>query len=357
MSAYDINSILATIDFIHQNKDELTKNLSAYEHLLHTLKKAADEQSKKLYSKDWEARKDYTPQESAAIKKYIDDGYSPREAERLAGAHQGPKNYKAALQSGINPSMPSDKMMGSLKGLAKEWLDSNRSRDLAQSDAIKNPLKHASGQMEQAHQKHTGNYHEAYSDFLSSDDVKNLSPRDRHKAVSEWKNKWKQNNPDYEEGLTSNISQTQSKFADAAKNIEHKNQEAAQHIALGGAGDVHDMTDQEAMQHLSGSQNDEGYSGGSIIKDPAADFAAKNPRYIKILNQEQMDRVKRIDAAAAAQGKTRTPSQPQEQSASTAQPTAQPAQSEAAPRIKIVRAGQRVKNTAAPIKIQNDEEE
>jgi len=256
------------------------------------------------HSKDWQPRSDYSADELSSIKNLIDTGYSHREAERLSGAHRGPKDYRSALRSGVNPSMPSDKMMGHLKDLAKEWLENARSHDLANADEMKNPMKHASGQMEQAHKGHTGDYHQAYSDFLSSDAIKNLSPRERHGAVQEWKSKWKQDNPDYEEGL-SGVSQVQTKFADAAKNIEQKNKETEEHIARGGVGGTPQMSDQEAMQHLGGGKSDEGYTGGSFVKDPAAVFAAKNPKYVKLLNKDQMDRVKRVDSAAATQGKVR----------------------------------------------------
>lgn len=346
MTTSKLHSIVAAAKFIRENREELMKNLSSYEHLLSTLKKAADdyekhgmsvvddpnqseeeddadkwlkeketsksEPAKNIHSKDWEPRSDYSPKEAAAIKKLTDDGYSHREAERLAGAHKGPRDYRSALRSGVNPSMPSDKMMGRLKGLAKEWLDNARSHDLANADEMKNPMKHASGQMEQAHKESTGDYHKAYSDFLSSDKVKDLSPRDRHKAVQEWKGKWKQDNPDYEEGLE-NVSRTQSKFADAAKNIEQKNKETEEHIARGGVSEIPEMSDQEAMQHLGGGKSEEGYTGGSIIKDPVAAFAAKNPQYVKLLKPDQMDRVKRVDSAAASQGKVRVrkPKEPQ----------------------------------------------
>lgn len=347
MKTSKLHSIVATAQFIRENKEELMKNIESYEHMLRTLKKAADdyekygmselddpeqpeegddvdqwlkeqegekvasEPTRAPYSKNWQARTDYSPKEAESVNKLIEDGYSHREAERLAGAHKGPKNYRDALRSGINPSTPSDKMMGHLKGLAKEWLDTARSHELANADEMKNPIKHASGQMEQAHKEHVGDYHQAYSDFLSSDTVKNLSPRDRHKAVQDWKGKWKQDNPDYDKGL-GDVSQVQSKFADAAKNIEQKNKDVSEHIARGGVSMVPEMSDQEAMQHLGGGKSEEGYTSGSIIKDPVAAFAAKHPNYTKLLSQDQMDRVKRVDSASALQGKVRIRKKPQE---------------------------------------------
>lgn len=318
MKVNKIDSIIGVAEFIRANKEDLIKNLSSYEHLLSVLKKAVDEtkteevkqDEKKRYSKKWEPRKDYSPKEKAAVDKFIEEGYSHREAERLAGAHKGPKDYRSAMKSGIDPSMPSDKMMGHLKGLAKEWLENARSHDLAHSDEMKNPMKHAAGQMEQAHKGHVADYHQAYSDFLSSDKTKNLSGRDRHKAVQEWKNNWKKDNPEYEQGM-GDVSQVQSKFAEAAKNVEQRGKEIESHIARGGVSEVPQMSDQEAMQHLGGGKTEEGYSG-SIVKDPTAVFAANNPRYVKMLNSDQMDRIKRVDSAAATQGKVRVRKKPVE---------------------------------------------
>jgi hypothetical protein len=346
MKISKLHSLVAAAEFVRNNKEDLMKNVSSYEHILSVLKKAADDYEKhgmsivdepdqsgedddeaakwlkeqegkkeeskpsKVYSKDWEPRSDYSAKEAEAVKKFIDEGYSHREAERLAGAHKGPRDYQSALKSGVNPSMPSDKMMGHLKGLAKEWLENARSHDLANADEMKNPMKHASGQMEQAHKGHTADFHQAYSDFLASDEVKNLSPRERHSVVNQWKTQWKKDNPEYQEGME-NVSRVQNKFADAAKNVEQKGKDIEQHIARGGVSQVPEMTDQEAMQHLGGGKSEEGY-GGSIIQDPAAAFAAKNPNYVKMLNQDQMDRVKRVDSAAALQGKVRIRKKPAE---------------------------------------------
>ena len=261
--------------------------------------------AEKVYSKDWEPRKDYTDKHKEDIKRHMDDGYSHREAERMAGAHKGPRDYQSALKSGVNPSLPSDKMMGHYKDLAKEWLDKHREMDLAEADEHKNPMKHAAGQMEQAHKKHTADYHGALSDFLSSDNVKGMKPRERHQAVNEWKSKWKQDNPDYHEGL-GDVSQVQSKFKAAAQNIEEKNKDIAEHIARGGVSMPAEMSDAEAMQHVGGGKDEEsGAYTGSVIKDPLAHMAQSNKKWQEVLKPEQHERKLRLDSAAAAQGKVR----------------------------------------------------
>jgi hypothetical protein len=155
MKVSKLHSLVTAAEFVRNNKEDIMKNVSSYEHILSVLKKAVDDYEKhgmsvvdepdqsdeddeaekwlkeqesekqeskpsKVYSKDWQPRSDYSSKEAEAINKLIGEGYSHREAERLAGAHKGPKDYQSAMRSGINPSMPSDKMMGHLKGLAKE---------------------------------------------------------------------------------------------------------------------------------------------------------------------------------------------------------------------------------------------
>lgn len=263
----------------------------------------APEAQKKFLS-EWKPREDYSEKEKAAIKSHMDNGYTHREAERLAGAHKGPTDHKAAMKSGISPSMMSDKMMGSMKPLAKEWLENADRVEKLKADPSVNPMKHASGKLMQAHEQHTGDYSKAYNEFLTSDAVKNLKGKERHNAIQSWKGSWKKDNPAFAEGMA-DVSNTQKTFSEAKKAANETLQEKLSHIMTGGVSMPSEMSEQEAMQHLGGSKTEEGGYTGSIIKDPSANFAAKNPKLLSSLNQDQASRLKRIDSAAAAQGVVR----------------------------------------------------
>ncbi len=338
-------SILALADFIRANKAELMKDIPMYEKALDTLSKAKKEYEKhgmsvvddpnegfedddaakwlaeaegkkeeggkesapaedkgKSYMSHWKPREDYSDKEKADIKKLIDDGYSHREAERMAGAHKGSRDWSKAMKSGVHPSMPSDRMLKELKDLAGEWKDTARQQELADADEWKNPMKHAVGQVHQAHRDATADYQKAYNDFLSSDDVKGKKGMDRVKAVQAWKAKWKQENPDYEQGLDTASAQ-QSKLATAAETIKQKSKEMDEHIGRGGVSQAPDMTNEEAMQHVGQGKTEEGHIG-SVHQQPMP-AAVRDPKYVKMLNQEQMERMKRVDSAAATQGKVR----------------------------------------------------
>ena len=237
--------------------------------------------SKSGYS-DWSPREDYSNEEQNAIKEHMNQGYSHREAERMAGAHRGPKNFQEALTHPVRPSPMSEKMLGELKGIAGPWLERSDRQSKMSADPEKNPMKFASGKMMQAHEDATKDYNKAHNEFLESDQVKGLKGLDRHKAVQAWKQDWKSKNPEYNQGM-SNVSSAQKHFKEA-KDVYGKNiHDKLMHIATGGLGTdpSSQMTAEEAAQHVGASKEDEGGHQASIIKDPSASFAAANQPFME----------------------------------------------------------------------------
>jgi len=146
------------------------------------------------------------------MRESMEQGYSPREAERMANAHSNKTmTYAKALQGATDPSVPSEKMRGEMQELAKHWVANADKYERANADKAKNPVKYAAGKMEQAQEAATGDYKTAYNEFLSSDDIKGKSGRDRHKAIRDWKKQYREDNPDHEEGLN-NLSETQQSY-------------------------------------------------------------------------------------------------------------------------------------------------
>src|SRR5581483_3522956 len=253
---------------------------------------------------DWTPRSDYSPEESAKIKEFTDQGYSPREAERMAGAHKGPSNFQDALRHTVRPSQMSPKMMQELKELAGHWLQGADRHAKLNADPEKNPMKHAAGKIMQAHENATKNYADAYNAFLNSDDVKGLKGMDRVKAIQAWKKDWKDKNPEYNKGLTQ--IGTQAKEHGSAALERHKGgvDERMQHVMTGGAHDPSaTFTAAEAAQHVGGEKTDEGYQSRTIA-DPAASFAQQNKAALDKLRgmklkPEQQERLKYTDSARA----------------------------------------------------------
>jgi hypothetical protein len=292
-----------------KHKDELMKQPEIFYETLQALKKAADEEGKKKYLRDWEPNSQYTDKQKEMIDKHMANGYSHREAERMAGAHKTPSDFQSALKSGIAPSIMSDKMMSQLKPLAKMWLEEADKQEKLRADPEKNTVKRAAGQLAAAHEKHTANYAKDYDKYINSDEVKNLKGRERHAAITKWKADWKAANPQHDESLA-NVSQAHKQFA---YNQSQAREETANKLKdmSSGASMPADMTEQEAMQHLGGGKSEEGTYAGSIVQDPSASFAQRNPQIFNALKPEQQERMNRVDSAAATQGKVRVRKAPQ----------------------------------------------
>lgn len=279
--------------------------------------KAEAKQKKSSRYLDWKARDKYEDHHQAAIEQHMKDGYSHREAERLAGAHESPTDFYSALKHTVNPSEPSPKMLEQMKQLAHGWLqNANRQQD-ASADASMNPVKHASGKMLQSHEDAHGDFSSAYNEFLGSDELKGLRGRDRHNAIKQWKAQYHEANPEYRDRATSSASA--SKVHNEANEARAKRREEGMQAILdagksggdlaGGysaeaAGGVESgMSAQHAAQMVGGEKGESGYSA-NIKKDPAAVFAERNPEYIKHLrgklegklSPEQSQRMAGIDS-------------------------------------------------------------
>lgn len=257
---------------------------------------------------DWAPRDDYSPEQQAKMKDLMAQGYSHREAERMSGAYKGPTDFHSALTHTVRPSEMSPKMMQELKSMAKDWLDRADRHSKIHADPEKNPMKHASGVMLQAHGEHTKDYNKAYNEFLASDKVKGMKGIDRHKAIQAWKNEWKASNPEYSDpGKLANItSAAQQAGKDAIQRHKLGVNERMQHIMGGGAvSPDQTFSLQEGMQHAGGSKGEEGYSSPTVA-DPAAAFAHANKDTIAklrgMMKPEQAERFGRVQSARGAQG-------------------------------------------------------
>lgn len=290
-----------------KHKEELLKQPDLFYETLQSLKKANEEGKK--HSREWSPNPNYTDKQKATIDQHRANGYSHREAERMAGAHQTPTDFKAALKSGIAPSNMSEKMMGDLKPLAKMWLEEADKQEKLKADPEKNTVKRQAGQLQQAHEKSTANFSKDYNNFLNSDEVKALKGKDRHQAVNKWKTDWKTANPEHDESLA-DVSNTHQQFAYNQGQAKEETKNKIQDM-MGGKAMPTEMSDQEAMQHLGGGKTEDGGYTGQIMQDPTAGFAQRNPQLLAAMKPEQQERLNRVDSAAKSQGKVRVRKAPQ----------------------------------------------
>lgn len=254
---------------------------------------------------DWRPG-EYHQEHQAAIKDLMGQGYSHREAARIAGAHSEPISFQDALSHPVRPSEMSPKFLSELKELASHWITNADKHARLTADKEKNPMKYASGRMMQAHEEHTKDYNKAYSDFLNSDQVKGLKGMDRHKAIQNWKNEWKAGNPEYTQNLTNITQQGQQHHGEAIQRHGAGLDEKLKHVLSGGAHDPHQsFSMQEAAQHAGGTKGEEGYSAPTV-QDPAAAFAHQKRQALDklrgMMQPEQHERLKMLESARQAHG-------------------------------------------------------
>lgn len=292
-----------------KHKEELMKQPEVFYDTLQSLRKASEESGKKKYLRDWQPNTELNDKQKAAIEQHRSNGYSHREAERMAGAHKTPTDFMSALKSGISPSTMSDKMMGDLKPLAKMWLEEADKQEKLKADPEKNTVKRAAGKLTQAHEKSTANFSKDYGDYINSDEVKGLKGRERHNAITKWKADWKTSNPEHDENLAE-VSGTHKQFAYDQSKAREDTQNKIKDMA-GGISMPAEMSEQEALQHLGGGKTEEGGYSGTIMQDPSAGFAQRNPELFQSMKPEQQERMDRVDSAAKSQGKIRVRKAPQ----------------------------------------------
>jgi hypothetical protein len=327
-------SIAKLIKFLQENKEHVVVPPSL-DTALELLQKA----DKKSKMTDWAPHGNYSDAQTKEMQGYIDEGYSPREAERMANAHADKTmDYMRAQKSNVNPTVPSEKMRAEMQELAKHWLRNADKLDRASADKAKNPVKYAAGKMEQAHDEATGDYKSAYNEFLSSDELKGKSGRERHKAIREWKKQYRNENPEHEEGL-SNLSETQKAYEEAHKASEHSTQEKLDRILGISAGaqeeiSTEDMSDAEkdfqsaqdmgpsqsaqAAAQLAGGSTAGGEDAGpttSMVKPEAVSFGEQHKKLMTMLNEEQQEHYKRIASAKQAQSQQKQTEVPKAETA------------------------------------------
>lgn len=282
----------------------------------------------KSSANEWKAKDQYSPEHAKAMQEFKSQGYSDREAERLAGAHDAPMSFFEALKRRTSPSEPSPKMLSEMKDVAKKWLSDARKN--TEYDPKKNPVLSASGKTHRAHEEAYGSFGEAYNNFLNSDELKGLGRKERRQAIKDFTQKWYEENPDQRErGIAA--ADAGSAFSEAAEARKNELMEGLASIL--GAGQMHvddsdqgysaevagmgggKISDQAAAQMVGApSDEDKGFQA-NIKKDPAMIFAERNPEVVSQLreklktklNPEQSDRMSALGSFRSEPQQPKTP--------------------------------------------------
>lgn len=258
----------------------------------------ADEKRKTSRMGEWQLHHEHTPEEIAEMQKLTEQGYHPREAAHIVSGGQGgrgePKDFLRALGNSVRPTMLSQNMMDHAKEFANDWLDNYHSKTAKYLQEEKNPVRHASSKMKEAHKERVGDYEKAYHNFLSSDELKNKSPMQRHKAIKEWKANWKSENPDHEAGIE-NVSRAGQAYNQAEEARKQHVEDIKRHIVSGPeappeqSGEFEPTTARGVAEMMGGSGKEEGPAQYGVQKDPTVSFAAQHSKFVQDVLKPQVE--------------------------------------------------------------------
>lgn len=207
--------------------------------LVEDLYKADD--VKRSYRRDWTQHPDHTPQELEQMQKLIQAGFHPREAAHMISIKKVGSNkrgrgeaetYEHALRSQINPTELSPKILERLRPMAAQLLEAQRAREAESLVPEENPELYAQHKRQQAHHQVYSDYNKAYDDFLGSDELKNSSPEDKVKRISEWKKNWHRQNAERNKEILGSAKAGQV-FQESREARRQRLKEEKQRLALG----------------------------------------------------------------------------------------------------------------------------
>ena len=216
---------------------KMVKAIEEYEDLLkgvreELIKLQKAEKPKRAPMKDWEP-KIYKPEEAAAIRQYVDQGYHPREAAHLSGVETS-RPGQAFKSTPLSP-----KMLEALKPVAKDMVKQFRDERNSKTQAHVNPDLATAHKTRQIFSGLDNSVDDAVKEFKSSGELEKLPPHERLKALNKFKADWHSKNL---ESKTANMTQVAQEHAAATNNAKDAHNkhvlESMRAISQGGGGIV-----------------------------------------------------------------------------------------------------------------------
>jgi hypothetical protein len=177
---------------------------------------AAGVKQTKTRARDWKPNPVYSPEHKKEIDALIQEGFTPREAEREAGAHKFGANY--------NPSLPSAKKLEALKRVAGPYMKAHGEKKLSEADAAVNQNLATTAEFKQHNKEIHEPLNEKLSAFITSPEALNMSPRQLSAAKKAIREKHHEENPEHKEKAASfthtDIAKKNKETADQRKEEE-----------------------------------------------------------------------------------------------------------------------------------------
>lgn len=207
-------------------------------------------------------------------------GRSVPQASRSSEEAAPSSQEEEIAPTGKRFQQPSREDIAEMRQYTRPWESRARDTQRLTAEAHKNPVLHHEGQVVEARNLAHGDKQKAYSDFQSSPEYKNADPISQMEMDSKFHEDYHKNNPDY---LNNAVRMHERAHLQGLKGHEAhagSKEEDIKHIRTGGAQAEAPMSMEEALQHAGGAKGEEG-TVGSTTQDPAAAFAAANPKFLQ----------------------------------------------------------------------------
>jgi hypothetical protein len=281
-------------------------------------KKEAEKEKPTSKRSQWQPKEKYAEHHQAAMKTFMDQGYSHRESEMLADAHDK-LSMDQILKRGTKPSEPSPKMLEALKAHVGEIYGENKSKMSMMLDPSQNPDLHLNAHKNAIVKQANLPYKDAALAYRKNLAEQGKSEDEIDDMIPSFKKKWHSENEQHAQGLH-NAAHKVSQMANENQGARKQRVEDVKHsliLATKGAGeeqsspivgDVSGMaggaSNKEAIRQAAGGfkgAEEEPTQIGTAV-DPAYRVATKNPQYVQHLEQkvvqklapEQMERYNAI---------------------------------------------------------------
>ena len=173
-----------------------------------------------------------------------------------------------------------------IKEIAKHWLKRAEQHRAQTASAKKNPVLHAEGHRQVAHNAAHADYNKAYAELKNSDEYKGMSKGQQRRAERDFKRDWYQKNPEHISAASAAVGEAHKKY-DEAKRVHKQEQDQQEaHILRGGELGGEKMSDEAAAQSVGGSTADEDRPSG-IGQTTEAAFANANRDFIESKRKEK----------------------------------------------------------------------
>lgn len=267
--------------------------------------KAAPE--KKARGGKWKPNEaNYTDDHKSMIEEHMNNGFSHREAERMAGAHAGHNDFESAYHGSHDQEEPSAAFMEQLLPHANEFIGNWEKMKRRDADASKNPELYHAGKITAGLDEHRKSYDDAWKEYQDSDEYKGMDMFDQMDAQANFKKKYHEDNPEHTESYI-NMS-TKDARGQAKEAYEQNFNEQLEGLLTAHLSAPDAMSEKDVGQHLGGEKTEGGGYVAGKKKDPMASFVEQNPqmkdyaqkkllntqKYKDLMTPEQHERLTRV---------------------------------------------------------------